>query len=522
MTALCHASALTADGPRHELTMKHYRIQMLLVFVLGIFFRVVHLTLIDLRLPHGNGGLFFEFSQAIIRGHYAIPDRISYYTQGGIPYAYPPLSFYIEAIIFDLFHPNRYVLVNVLPPALACLSLPVFYWLTLEAFDTRRKRMIALFAYVALPAAINQTLEAGGLAEGMGLVAIIAYAAALLRLIRTRQPRDAILTGILMGVCVLSSPGSAYAAVLLLVAPAFALLSTRPRRGLLLLAMAILVGMVVASPYLLAVIHYHGFQQFTTPFAAQHRGIVTDSIVKFFDFNPADSHLARQWDGLTLLGLIGAVLTRRFTLASWFILLFFVPREGEWLVAMPAALLVTVAVDDILAPALRPLWEQVHQRRIYQTIALVPVCIYVLGGNLATIMNHTRDADLQMEPRHMAALKWAGENLPPDAKLFVLAPLNVIEWTPQIVRRESLNVQFGAEWEPDKYQAIMTFNQNVDECETILCLREQIEAFDASAASPFVMIDAALYPELAADIEEARYNPEYNENQIVVIRFTPQ
>jgi hypothetical protein len=149
------------------------------------------------------------------------------------------------------------------------------------------------------------------------------------------------------------------------------------------------------------------------------------------------------------------------------------------------------------------------------------MCVYVLCGNLLTIMNDTRDVDLQMEQRHMEALEWSRENLPPEARLFVLAPLNVIEWAPQIVRRETLNVEFGAEWEPDEYEAIMTFNQNVDECETILCLREQIEAFDASVDSAYVLIDAALNPELTADFERSGYTPKYNENRMVIVKFAP-
>jgi hypothetical protein len=60
------------------------------VFALGIGLRVVHLFFVDLEYPFQYGGLFLEFANQIRAEEYALPATIPFYTDGGIPYAYPP------------------------------------------------------------------------------------------------------------------------------------------------------------------------------------------------------------------------------------------------------------------------------------------------------------------------------------------------------------------------------------------------------------------------------------------------
>jgi len=73
---------------------------------LGILIRLSHLAQVPAGAPFRLGGLFYEFSRQIIASGYALPKTIPFYSLNGIPFAYPPLGFYVQALIVDLFSPR--------------------------------------------------------------------------------------------------------------------------------------------------------------------------------------------------------------------------------------------------------------------------------------------------------------------------------------------------------------------------------------------------------------------------------
>ena len=62
---------------------------------------------IDRPLPpppidEASGGLFLAFAGAIADNGYILPATLANYTDGGIPFAYPPLSFLLEAVLVHI------------------------------------------------------------------------------------------------------------------------------------------------------------------------------------------------------------------------------------------------------------------------------------------------------------------------------------------------------------------------------------------------------------------------------------
>jgi hypothetical protein len=72
----------------------------LIVFTLALF---VYFTYpFTNHYPMGYAGLYNEISDAILENSFFLPMRIPYYGPNGIPFAYPPLAFYLEALITKL------------------------------------------------------------------------------------------------------------------------------------------------------------------------------------------------------------------------------------------------------------------------------------------------------------------------------------------------------------------------------------------------------------------------------------
>ena len=87
---------------------------ILALMIVGAILRVAHLFSIPFNTPFHLGGIFYEFSLQIIQNHFVLPNTIPYYSLGGIPFAYPPLGFYIQAIVMKLFAPAPFITVNLL------------------------------------------------------------------------------------------------------------------------------------------------------------------------------------------------------------------------------------------------------------------------------------------------------------------------------------------------------------------------------------------------------------------------
>jgi hypothetical protein len=98
----------------------------LVILLIGGFFRLYHLFIVPMDQPFRLGGLFYEFSRQIASHNFSFPTQIPYYSAGGIPFAYPPLSFYIQALVLRWWDPALFWSVNLLPPLITLLTLPAF------------------------------------------------------------------------------------------------------------------------------------------------------------------------------------------------------------------------------------------------------------------------------------------------------------------------------------------------------------------------------------------------------------
>src|SRR6185369_15462434 len=100
------------------------KILAVLILLLGSFLRIYHLFRIDFsHEPFRLGGLFVAFAEEIARNGFKFPVTIPYYSEGGIPFGYPPLGFYIEAVLFKFFPEQQVAIANLLPPFVAVFAL---------------------------------------------------------------------------------------------------------------------------------------------------------------------------------------------------------------------------------------------------------------------------------------------------------------------------------------------------------------------------------------------------------------
>ena len=460
------------------------------VILLGAIIRLAHLAFIDLALPKGSGGLFLEFAQQIVAHDYMLPDRIPFYTEGGIPFAYPPLPFYAEAVLIDIFSFPPFLAATVLPPFIAVLTLPSFYLLTRQLELRPLTRIVALLAYAVLPAAFQQQTEVAGLAEAFGSLALIWLAISMLRAYKSDTVGRYALVGLFWAICIGASPGSAYAAV-----PTFLIFASvqlaRPIgrvriRTVVLLGVAAIIAVVAASPYWLPVTGNHGVHVFSDSFVAQHGGGFESlhralRTLARFAISGAEANLL--WDVVILFGAVSLLLRRQWALLAWFLVLLIIPREGDWLAAVPAALLAGIGATELLAPLLVGLGKSYlrkpEQMAVSAGFALL-LTAYALANAVVPI-HATVVSESGVSYEALDALRWAKENTPAESKFLVLSRSQVLEWAPHIARRTVLNTSYGAEWKPEEMRTISMLQEELWNCPTLDCIGRvvaEIEGYD--------------------------------------------
>lgn len=436
-----------------------------LVLVGGFWLRLQHLFHFNPETePFRLGGLFVAFAQQIADQNFRLPHTIPFYSAGGLPFAYPPLAFYLEAALLKIFPGQAFLFANLLPPLLACLALAVLAWGLQRVWPQEDGlRLSALFAYAFLPNAFSNQIEAAGLAEALGSLALGLFFWAAWRF-RLRPGWDSALgSGAALAFCVLSSPGSAIGAAglaTLLAVEHLLQQRMRPLAWMRLGGMAF-SGAALSAPYWLTVLLRFGRGFFLQPVLAQFAQEASSHNplqpgLRLSAFGVVENSWAFGWNVLIFWGLAVSLSRRQFALPAALGLLFFIPRENVWLMALPAALLFAQGWQVGLRPLLpiRPLARAA-------LVASLGVWLALLSLGLARALE--KDQQWRLSAAQAQRLQEARALLPPDALIVVLGGDGLLEWAPYLLQRETLNTPFGLEWQPAEAAAVSQMNAHLEQ-----------------------------------------------------------
>ncbi len=440
----------------------------------GAALRVAHLFSIPFDAPFHLGGLFYEFSRQIILNHFALPETIPYYSLGGIPFAYPPLGFYIQAVVMKLFAPPPFVTVNLLPPLIAALSLPAFYWMVNAQTDDNRLRTAALFAFALMPSAFVNQIEGAGLADACGTLAILLYLGSLFRFERDPRPAPALLAGLFLGLCALSSPGSAYGGVIISTLFFIKLFvqdlqsHTFKRSGWLLLTG--LTSLLVSAPYWLTILRHHAFGGLTTAFFTQQDISAFVNQVRYMvTFKPADmlTFVGEEgiygflFDWLVFAGLVWAVLNKQVFQVVIFFAVWLIPREGSWMVAIPAAWLAASGIVHIVWLLFQKAFAGTAANArppLAPGLLALTLMLLAVSGAVNALHDLQNQPELNISASSITTLQQERQIIPADAHVLVAGNIALQEWSPALLEREVLNCEFGLEWQPDELAKASAIN----------------------------------------------------------------
>ncbi|MGI9089849.1 MAG: hypothetical protein ACR2GG_01960 [Gemmatimonadaceae bacterium] len=161
---------LDAPSTRPWLTVRTrnaFLAALIVTFVLGLYLRFF--LVIPADFPLNDGGLFYLMTQELQRAHYVLPAFTSYNSEH-IPFAYPPLGFYLAGFISDATGWALIDVVRVLPAVISTLTIPAFYLLSRAMLRSRLEVLAATFAFAMLQRTFGWFIMGGGLTRAPGLL----------------------------------------------------------------------------------------------------------------------------------------------------------------------------------------------------------------------------------------------------------------------------------------------------------------------------------------------------------------
>jgi hypothetical protein len=425
-------------------------------FILSVVFGALvrFLPTIETGAPINDGGMFYVMIADLRANHFLLPAFTSY-NNLNIPFAYPPLSFYVAGLVSSLGI-SAFELLRWLPPLVSTLSIFAFYWMASLMLNSRSKAGLAVMVYALLPRLFSWYVMGGGLSRSFGLLFLILACASSWALFTQHSTKYLVLTALCGAGAILSHPetGLHTAAACVLIW----LFKGRTWRGLRDALIVTLGVILLTSPWWGTVLFQHGFAPFQS--ALDTGGHSALFWLPWITFDFAEERFATI---LTVLGLIGFAVQsarRDWFLPVWVLFPFVVePRSATAIAAIPLALLGGVALPDLLIPAIASLelkqrldahdWtETINQGRVTK-IVVSYILFFALIGALIYDFSLT---NYVVSPDDRSAMTWVADHTPSQSRFVVITgradPLNdpVAEWFPVYSLRTNQSTVQGREW----------------------------------------------------------------------------
>ncbi|WP_458207608.1 ArnT family glycosyltransferase [Haladaptatus sp. NG-SE-30] len=422
--------------------------------------------------PSFGAGLYFQIAERISENGYALPKTIPGYTAEGVPFAYPPLMFYVSAAILDVTNLGSFTIARYLPGIVTILYLVPLYFLARDLFDSRPQASLATLIVAVSPPILQWHLSAGGIVRAPAMLFALTGIYSGLHLFRERDLRWLVPALVTFSLTILTHP--MYTVFFTM---SFVLLYVqfdRSLRGLLYGMVVGVGGVLLTAPWWSVVLSTHGGTVFTAA-AGTHGGIggAVPTLKSLIRQQLNEPPVLSLWHVIPFAGCFWLVLKREFFLPAW--LLVVVATMGEpRFVFLIGALVTARFVFDGIARWLKEGVATLNREEVVTFSVVLLATIGLSGGTLYATGGLNAHAGSPSLPQFVdgddvEAMEWAKANTASDSTFVVLG--DAAEWFPQQTDRAILIGPWGVEWKGQyQYQYQLRQFRRLSRCHSSYCL----------------------------------------------------
>jgi hypothetical protein len=439
-------NTLNMNSPKHP-------ISHLILFWSILFGALVRLYPVWVAgFPVNDGGLFYRMVQELVTAGFKIPLNTTY-NQLNIPFAYPPLPFYLAGFINQVLQVPLIEVVRWLPPLFSILIIPAVFWFVriLTVNDNIAAWATLFFAF--MPRSFEWLIMGGGITRSPATLFFILFAGFLIKVFRD-QERKYILHAIISGgLILLSHPERSLHA--LTTAVFFLAFFVRSKRGIMD-AVAIGTGVAILSaPWWAFSLMRFGLEPILQ--AGKAGGDRALFWAPMLLLNFTDETIAIT----ALLGVIGSMYElarQRWFLPLWLLISFITdPRSAPHVIPLQLSILAGIAIMDVVFPSisLKHNSEDLFNSRTGKLVISYFLIIGLVNGlSSAFILSK-----IHLSPNERDALEWVSQNVSGQHNFLIypresdtaLSPL--LEWFPALTSQTSLSTYQGREWLTEQFHS---------------------------------------------------------------------
>jgi hypothetical protein len=455
---------------RQKLDLEHHlpTLALLAAAILGLYVRLNPVLQTD--FPLNDGSLFVLMSQELVQGHFRLPEFTGY-NLSQIPYAYPPLGFYLAASIARISSWDMLSIFRFLPALLSWLTIPAFFLAAKRLLKSTATLSIAVIIFALIPRSWLWLIMGGGLTRSLGLFFSILSIYFGHRLFTEHK---GLLTTILCyTLAVLSHPEALIFAALGLVF--LYLVYDRSLTGFRDLALVGGGALLLSAPWWLTVILRHGFNTFLA--AGETSGFTMGFLEKLIVFDITGESSPAVFAVLSLVGVFSSLSKQKYFLPLLTgVTIIFLQRSGPNFLMFPIAILAAIGIGEVLLVATEKhqLQDQFSGPARQKLTTLSKIMLGFLLVNLlySTLsVSGSPDSPLHaVQPEEAEVMAWIKENTPADGNFLVISDKFWWEdlhgeWFPVLAERHSVNTLQGAEWLPgEAFNQALTWRAAAEFC----------------------------------------------------------
>jgi len=404
------------------------------------------------NFPLVDGGMFYTMIKDLQASHFVLP-VFTTYNQAEIPFAYPPLAFYIAGLINAITGVSLINIIKWLPAFTSILIVPFFYYFVKQVLNSEPKAALATLIFTLTPNSYWWNIVGGGLTRSMGTLFFVITAMSAYKMYREKTLIWIIATILSGALVVLSHLAWALqsAAVILLLWFFWG----RNRQGIVNSVIVAVGILLLTSPWWITILQHHGIQAFL------QAGLVTHSRWLFWTILFALSFTGEYTTVIAVFALIGFFIhlaKKDYFFPLWAILCLIAdPRGGIPASIFPFTVLAMSAIIDGIAPRLfnAKTDDQLHDSLTLSLNSKVGRLFFGFFIILFLYDSYSVSNTLSYQvlgAEEFEAINWVNSNTKTTDRFLILDEQSnpllspFTEWFPALTDRRSIATIQGTEW----------------------------------------------------------------------------
>lgn len=448
---------------------------------LGAAIRLFYITRMD--FPLNDGGMFFEMTNELIENNFRIP-QFTQYNSLGIPFAYPPMSFYIAGLINRLMGLDLLQIFRYLPFFFNILTIPAFFMLSHTVLEKPFSALNSTLIFSVLMPGFAWLIMGGGITRSLGFLTSILALCFVVRTLKSQKKVGLLWSTLFTGLTLLSH---LEASLILFVWIAISILVlSRNRWGGIVFITVVIGAGIIALPWFITVYLSHGIEPYLAALSSGEFKLLS-SLGKVLLSNYTSEFLFTPVLLLSILGLVYEVISRNWLLPLWFFsVILFDARGLERSISIPTSMLSSIAIDHFLESILSISQSKkviTKSRRLINLGVLFLLLYLIIRGSVVSQVYTiwTGNGLEALNQEQIQAFYWIKNNLSEDSRFLVLSTPSdwevnrEAEWFPVLTKRISVNTVQGREWVSGQhFEGYKSVYDDVNKCfiKGLVCLED--------------------------------------------------